>query len=526
VLLWTAYSLLHLSPFAATWDEVDFVLALNRFDLLAMQPHFPGYPYFVLAAMVSHHFVSDPVYAYGVENVLLTASSAVPIWLISRRMMTPGWSAVLVLNVMTSPYLWLQALRPMSEAAGIALLWWFLWSWWRAMERGSWGRTALALCLFGLLMGVRLSFAAWGLALVWLLIARCAAWHREGKRVLPRIIGFGAAAAAFQLLWLAGLALSEGGVIGFAKLAVAFTEGHFSDWGGGVTAADHMSFAERVFRFAGDNLLWSGMFAQSMPLLAAAAALLLAAVLRAGSSAPLRGSEDNLPPWRERAAAWLRRPALPGALAVLACVYGVWALLAQNIDKPRHITPLIGLMWMLLLTVFRAPPSPQLAPASPAAPGQSRNTVTVRGERVRRALQAAGLLLAACVIAVQSMQGSVLAARQADEPPAVYQLAAMLSKEYGAGDANRAVVYTWEETRVLEYLHTPVASRQILTYSYFIADVKANPTGTILITDHVLNGFEAQVGSLRSKVKAVASFRSEALFDPVYHDITLYEWIR
>jgi hypothetical protein len=136
------------------------------------------------------------------------------------------------------------------------------------------------------------------------------------------------------------------------------------------------------------------------------------------------------------------------------------------------------------------------------------------------------LLLAACVIALQSMQGSVLAARQADEPPAVYQLAAMLSKEYGAGDANRAVVYTWEETRVLEYLHTPVASRQILTYSYFIADVKANPTATILITDHVLNGFEAQVGSLRSKVKAVAFFRSEALFDPVYHDITLYEWIR
>ncbi len=37
------------SPFAATWDEVDFALALDRYDLLAMQPHFPGYPYFILA---------------------------------------------------------------------------------------------------------------------------------------------------------------------------------------------------------------------------------------------------------------------------------------------------------------------------------------------------------------------------------------------------------------------------------------------------------------------------------------------
>ncbi|QYR22063.1 nucleoporin-interacting protein [Paenibacillus sp. sptzw28] len=516
--------MMHLSPYAATWDEVDFVLALDRFDLLAMQPHFPGYPYFVLAAMAVHQFVPDPVYAFGVVNVLLTASSAAPVWLIARRIMPPVWSVVVVLTVMTSPYLWLQALRPMSEAAGIALLWWFLWSWWRAMECGSWGRTALALCMFGLLMGVRLSFAAWGLAIVWLLFVRCAAWRREGKRMLPRIIGFGAAAAAFQLLWLARLALSEGGVIGFAKLAVAFTEGHFSDWGGGVSAADHMSFAERVFRFTGDNLLWSGMFARSMPLLAAAAALLLAAVLRAGSSASLSSSKSNPLPLRGRASAWLRRPALPGALAVLAGAYGVWALLAQNIDKPRHITPLIGVIWLLLLTVFRAIPQPDSAPGSP--PGSASSRAVVRGVRVRRALQAAGLVLAACVIAFQSAQGGALAIRQADEPPAVYQLAAMLSKEYGADDTNRAVVYTWEETRVLEYLHTPVANRQILTYSYFIADVKANPAATILLTDHVLNGFEAQVGSLRSKVKAVASFRSEALFDPVYHDITLYEWIR
>ncbi|TXK86803.1 nucleoporin-interacting protein, partial [Parageobacillus sp. SY1] len=33
------------SPYAATWDQVDFALALDRYDLLAMQPHFPGYPY-------------------------------------------------------------------------------------------------------------------------------------------------------------------------------------------------------------------------------------------------------------------------------------------------------------------------------------------------------------------------------------------------------------------------------------------------------------------------------------------------
>ena len=138
VVSWSVYSLLHISPFAASWDEVDFVLALDRFDLLAMQPHFPGYPYFVLGAMAVQQVVNDPLIAYGTLNIMLTASAAVPIWLIARRLLSPAWSLLVVLITLTSPYLWLQTMRPMSEAAGIAVLWWYLWCWWRAMERRTW----------------------------------------------------------------------------------------------------------------------------------------------------------------------------------------------------------------------------------------------------------------------------------------------------------------------------------------------------------------------------------------------------
>ena len=139
VVIWSVYSLLHISPFAASWDEVDFVLALDRFDLLAMQPHFPGYPYFVLGAMAVQQVVNDPLIAYGTLNIMLTASAAVPIWLLARRLLSPAWSLLVVLMVLTSPYLWLQTMRPMSEAAGIAVLWWYLWCWWRAMERADMG---------------------------------------------------------------------------------------------------------------------------------------------------------------------------------------------------------------------------------------------------------------------------------------------------------------------------------------------------------------------------------------------------
>ncbi|MBW7459982.1 nucleoporin-interacting protein, partial [Paenibacillus sepulcri] len=134
---------------------------------------------------------------------------------------------------------------------------------------------------------------------------------------------------------------------------------------------------------------------------------------------------------------------------------------------------------------------------------------------------------AASIIVLQTVQGSTLLKRQSEEQPAVYQLAAALDgMQSHPGTKNRAVVYTWEESRVLDYLHTGVSHRQILTYSYFLADVKANPEAEILLTDHVLSGFEAQAGPLRDKVRLAASFHSEALFDPVYHDIQLYEWIR
>ncbi len=59
------------SPYAATWDEVDFALALRRYDVLAMQPHFPGYPYFVLGGMAVHAFIANPAKALSILNVLV-----------------------------------------------------------------------------------------------------------------------------------------------------------------------------------------------------------------------------------------------------------------------------------------------------------------------------------------------------------------------------------------------------------------------------------------------------------------------
>jgi hypothetical protein len=66
--------------------------------------------------------------------------------------------------------------------------------------------------------------------------------------------------------------------------------------------------------------------------------------------------------------------------------------------------------------------------------------------------------------------------------------------------------------------------RRIYTFGYFKALADAGTSGKILLTDHVLRGFEQQGVSVEDHVRKVAEFKSDARFDPVYSDIILYEW--
>ena len=156
-------------------------------------------------------------------------------------------SLLLPALVLSSPYIWLMSSRPMSECAGMALLWWFLWSIRFAMDRpefnaSSWSGAADV----QLSNGYTLIILSFGLALVPL-------WYgiwRHGVKGLRRWLRLGCSALAavlFQMIWVAGLVLSEGTLAGFWKLSVAFVEGHFSEWGGGVISTP-MPIGERIYQ--------------------------------------------------------------------------------------------------------------------------------------------------------------------------------------------------------------------------------------------------------------------------------------
>lgn len=487
------FSLRYASGMARTWDEVDFALALRRFDLLAMQPHFPGYPYFILGGMAVHRWIADPARALAVWNAIASLSAAFPMALLARRW-GGGWMFAAL--ALTAPYLWLMDARPMSEGAGIAALWWFLWSVRRAMEQPrSSVRHVAALLLFSVLMGIRLSFFPFGLALVPLLADRL---REGGRRKGLALLASVAAAGAFQLVWVAGLAASEGSPAGFWKLSLAFVQGHFSEWGGSVVSTP-MPLPERIARLFGDNLVWQALLAHSA-IAGALLALLLATV--AAVRLWLKRQPAALP--ADRHAATNRRFARWLAACVL--LYALWALLGQNIEKPRHIAPLVGpLLFFAYAAVVRT--FAALREAPPLA-------------RFRLAAVVLHTLLP-LLLAVQFVQGAALLKRQAQEQPAVYQL-----HDYLRSLPEPFVLYTWEETRVLEYVHAAYEHDRIYTYARFLSAVDAQPTRRVLLTNHVLQGFADQGIDWRKHAAKLATFRSDPLFDPAYAEIELYEWKR
>ncbi|NNU83203.1 nucleoporin-interacting protein [Geobacillus sp. BMUD] len=447
------------SPYAATWDEVDFSLALERYDVLAMQPHFPGYPYFVLGGMAVHAFIANPAKALSILNVLVLFSAAFPIvLLLARHMPRPAalWAA---LSVLSSSYVLLASARPMSDGAALGVLWWYMWAVERAHRQKTWKAQLLPAAFFSVLMGIRLSYAPFGAALLFL-------WHEDWNRHrrFGRVAASVLAAALFQLIWVAAAARTEGGLFSFFQLGWAFVHGHFSDWGG-TAAASPLPFSERVQRFLIDNFLWTGIACQNAWLLAAYAAI--------GAIA-----------WRAG------RFRLPRALVVSALLYAVWALLAQNIEKPRHLLPLIHFTLFYVWGRFFASPRPW------------------------------GAALAAAAVLLQAAVGIGQLREQVVTPPAVYQLADDLRDK-----RQPFVVYTWEETRVFDYLRVPFPHKEVLHFSFFLQDKENYRHAAIYMTNHVIEGFKAQGIDVSRHVRKVKTYRSSLLADPVYGTITLYEWV-
>lgn len=488
VLLWSLVGRLrYASGLAASWDAVDFALALDRFDLLAMQPHFPGYPYFILGGMALHRWVENPAEALSMLNAGALFTAVVPLYALCRRYASRLAAFLMAAVLMTLPYLWVLGTQPMSEGLGVAAALWYIWAVAAASDKLSVRSQLAAAGAFGLLSGIRVSFFPLGAGLVWLW---CLDWRK--RRSWKRLALYAAFAAVAQALWVAVLVLSEGNAAGFVQLARGFVDGHFNEWGGGINASP-VGPGERVVRMLAVNGLWTALWGKSAVIGWLWGLMLGAGLLWARFGAgPIKAGGA-----RGDAGLVVQDPATRGwtrLLLFLAVLYGIWAWVGQNIEKPRHIVPMVLLLTLLLLAWL-----------------------------VRRVPERAGTCALAVLAIAQLAAGTDIARLQQKETPAVYQLADYMQQRKES-DSTPFVLYTWEETRVLYYLKKPFSHKRIYTYEYFLTETAALEGHQIYLTGKVLEGFKAQGRSVEGSVGRVAEFRSSGLFDPVYNQIELYEW--
>ena len=135
ILILFLYQLMHINAFAATWDQVDYSLALERFDIMAMQPHFPGYPYFILGGLFIHQFIEDQTASLTVFNILFYFSTVFPVYMLARGYVSKSFSFLITAMIYSSSYVLVTVNQPMSEGAGLAALWWYFWSIERALRK-------------------------------------------------------------------------------------------------------------------------------------------------------------------------------------------------------------------------------------------------------------------------------------------------------------------------------------------------------------------------------------------------------
>lgn len=494
--------------YADEWDAVDFALAVERFDLLAMQPHFPGYPLYVVGARLLLPIAGDPVRALTWLGAIAGGWLVVPLYALGRMLggAFAGW--VVALWAAVHPWLWVTALRPMSDSVGLtALFAVVVLALCLALrnEQRAWRWVAVG-GLFGLTMGVRLSYVPFGFslaALAWL------PWRDEPWRAkLRRVAGWAFGFVAGVLVWVIPVAQTEGGLSSFFSLAVAFTSGHFTQWGG-TALSDERGWLERLVRIAG-HLTGMGVWGwlPSSPRettilmnltavfgLASGAVVLIVAATRARRWFGM----DATVPRRfvpRFSAVRVSREMTIGLL--LTVPYALWVWVGQNADKPRHVLPLLPFVLV--------------------AGAVALARCSWCHGRFVPALVRIGL---ACAWAMWYAWAGWQAARAYQETPPLVQLARDVAARV---EGQLAVVYTWEEERVIEYYAPHVEAIRLRRVSTLMQDVLSRGPGvTVYATNAVLDGFGSDGAAIRRHFRPVARFQGPPGLYPVYHDIVLYQ---
>lgn len=350
-----------------TVDSVLFALATERFDLMALRPHPPGYPLFVaLGKALLPAAGGDPNAAFVLQSALWSGLAVALLYALVRQWgaRRPALAAAALFAVAPAfAFNGTIALSYTAEAAamaGVALLAWLCW---RAPTTGRLLALGVA---WALAVGIRQSLLLFLAPLVALALWGPALRPAEPARLLRRGLVAGGAALLTALAWFLPMAWASGGVAEVRRATrLQGSEVVFADavWVRGWPAfAEH---AERLAYF----LHW-----ETDALLPWCAALALAGLV----AARLRGAALG-PAWPPGAGAFLAAWLLPATLFyllvfdgwergpigyVLSLLPGVYALAVLLADQGA--TRLLGALPRLPRDAMRAMATVALLVPGPA----------------------------------------------------------------------------------------------------------------------------------------------------------------
>jgi hypothetical protein len=100
-------------------DSINFDLGVHDYNPVAHQPHPPGYPVYILFATIVHAVVGAHATALGLVSAIFGSLCLIPLYLLLREITSPRIAAGASVVTLTSPLVWFNGVRPMSDETGL-----------------------------------------------------------------------------------------------------------------------------------------------------------------------------------------------------------------------------------------------------------------------------------------------------------------------------------------------------------------------------------------------------------------------
>lgn len=300
-------------------DSLRFALAVKEFDIVKLQPHFPGYPVFCWLAQLLFGVTGSMGISFsiiGALSIFAIIFSLVKIYTSLTEVFSRISIYVLIVLLFFNPLLWIMSTSYMPDCMGAALVCLIVMFIVMAIKNGNVEHILLAQFLAGILFGTRLSYVPF------IIIPCLYGLIYFPKRGLQWLTGLaGIIIWLMPMIWLTG----------FPELinaAQTHTEGHFNDWGGSYVTEDNIPL-RLVMLLRG---IWAdglgGYWIDRNLLTLFTSALML--VLVVYSIFTKNHSKRNF------------NQKILFIILSSSIIYTIWILLGQNIIyKARHVLPVL-----------------------------------------------------------------------------------------------------------------------------------------------------------------------------------------